>query len=619
MISRRTFLQGAVAGFASFVMSIGSHASVARGLSGTRKRPNIVLFMVDDMGWQDTSLPFLRKNGLPVVTRLNRRYRTPNMEALARRGMTFTSAYGCPICSPSRCSLMSGMNAARHRVTCWTLGVDQPSRLKSESEGLRAPRWSVNGLQPHGTSPEGTCQPPWRTDNAGKFCQPPFDAKDGRIPYSMEAPYTNAKTFVDILHEAGYFTMHCGKAHWGSGNTDYGKTDDRKPSSPGADPRAFGFDVNIAGCEIGAPMNYRGDSRYGNLGGYVQFAVPGLDENNYYRDNVFLTDALTDKCLKTLENHVKSRPEQPFYLYMSHYALHSPLGNACAWDASRSSDVRPEHDSRNPNPCDGLDWNEVERNYATLIKGMDDSLGALIAKLRELGVEQDTLVIFMADNGGLAVTSRIPQANEPLRAGKGSCYEGGMREPCIMSWPSMITPGSVSDEPVIIEDFFPTILEAAGIAHFGDLATTPSGVHDDGPLVQVVDGESFLAVATGERRTVRPTGEERPLLWHYPHNWIDGVDAQAYNFYSALRLGRWKLVFQHGDRSFELYDLETDIGECRNIADRHPEILERLKREMARLLADRHAQMPIVQATGKPLEFPAPCAAFCQTAAQAKR
>jgi len=600
MTSRREFIKTFGAGAVWLVAErCLSGAGAAFG-----KRPNIVLFMVDDMGWQDMSLPFLYKNGIPVETRLNRRYRTPNMEAMSREGALFTSAYACPICSPSRCSLLSGMNAARHRVTCWTLGVDQKSRLESASEGLRAPRWAVNGLQPEGTNPTGSCQPPWRTGADGKFLQPEFGSPDGNVPFKMDAPYTNAKSFVNVLHDAGYFTIHCGKAHWGSGDTDYGKPDDMKPATPGADPRAFGFDVNIAGCESGGPLNYRGDSHYGNLGGYARFATPGLDENGYYERNVFLTDALTDEALRTVESHVRECPDQPFYLYLSHYALHSPLSNACAWDASRSDSPDMTADSRNPYPDDGLAWNEIERNYATLVKGMDDSLGAVMAKLRELGIERDTLVVFMADNGGLSIIDRPWQSNEPLRAGKGSCYEGGIREPCIVRWPGRIPEGRVVDEPVIIEDFFPTLLEAAGIADAGRLAETPEGVFEDGPLKQVVDGESFLAVATGERETVRASGEERALLWHYPHCWCEGIPESEYNFYTALRLGKWKLVYQHSDRSFELYDLDADIGERNDLSSAHPDIVARLRKVMGRLLRERRAQMPILESTGLPLPYP---------------
>ena len=601
MISRRGFM--GMAGLGLGALAAGP--LVAAGQA--RKRPNIVFFLVDDMGWQDTEVPFYYKDGKPVTTTLNRRYagKTPNMARLARRGMLFTDAYACAVCSPSRCSLMSGMNAARHRVTDWTLGVDQASRFTAHGEGLFPPRWSANGLQPPGTQPKGTCQPPWRTDAQGKFYQPAPDAPNP-VAYAMTAPYTNALTFPMLLREAGYRTIHVGKAHWGTGSGGYNRTDSTLPSTPGADPRNLGFDVNIAGCEVGGPSNYRGDARYGNKR-YTQFATPGLDENGYYRDNVFLTDALTDMALRELERSHAAAPDRPFYLYMAHYALHAPLGNAQAWDHTRSDSPDLAKDTKNPNPKDGLKWNPMERNYGTLIKGMDDSLGKLLDWLDAKGLAEDTLVVFMADNGGLSISGRLAAANAPARAGKGSCYEGGTREPCIVAWPGKIRPGSVSHEPILIEDFYPTLLEAAGIPLPGPdrLAATPAGVHGDQPLRQVIDGESFLPVLTGARKTVRPDGAARPLLWHYPNYWGEGIPGAEYHFFSALRLGRWKLIYQHSDRALELYDLENDIGERDNLAAKHPETVARLRREMGRLMRERGAQMPHVgTADGPTVPFP---------------
>ena len=562
--------------------------------------------MVDDMGWQDTSVPFLRRDGQWVRTRLNARYagRTPSMERLAAQGMRFTEAYACAVCSPSRCSLMSGMNAARHRVTDWTLGVDQANRLSTSGEGLRSPRWGANGLQPQSTEKTGSCQPPWRVDAQGKYYQPAFGAAEGAYAYDLSVPFTNALAFPELLRRAGYRTIHVGKAHWGSGTPKSYRVQ-ATPTSPGADPRAFGFEVNIAGAERGGPANYRGDAQYGNATN-ADFATPGLDENNYYEDDVFLTDALTDMALREVRRTHAAEPDRPFYLYMAHYAVHSPLDNARAWDRSRSDSEEVARDARNPNPNDGLAWNATERNYATLIEGMDASLGKLLDLLEELGVADDTLVIFMADNGGLSVSGRLANANAPLRAGKGSCYEGGTREPLIVAWPGHVAPGSVSEEPVIIEDFYPTLLEAAGVPlpAQAELAETPEGVYADGPLRQVLDGASFLPVALGQRGTVRADGTARPLLWHYPNKWGEGPAGKAYNYYSALRLGRWKLIYQHSDQSFELYDLPTDLSESRNLAAERPEEVDRLRREMGRLLRERGAQMPIVQATGAAVPWP---------------
>ena len=585
-------------------------ASGGEGTGGAApgKRPNIVLFMVDDMGWQDTSVPFYYRNGQAVVTRLNKRYghgkdetyqnqnerRTPNMERLAKQGMVFSNAYACAVCSPTRCSLMSGMNAARHRVTDWTLAVNDGGRFSSNGEGLYPPRWAANGLQPPKTAATGSCQPPWCQDANGKYYQPEMtdDPAKGAVAYNLTMPFMNALTFPQVLKNAGYHTIHVGKAHWGSGNGPY-NSQTKKVTSPGADPRAFGFDVNIAGCEIGGPNNYRGDAGYGNLpgSGGNQFMTPGLDENNYYGNgnNVFLTDALTEEAIKAL-GQAKTNGK-PFYLYMAHYAIHSPLDNARAWDHTRSANQTLASDTLNPNPNDGLGWNATERNYGTLIKGMDDSLGKLLKWLEENDELENTLFIFMADNGGLSVSGRLGNANAPARAGKGSCYEGGTREPLIAVWPGKIKAGSVSHEPVIIEDLYPTILAAAGVAVPAPeaLATTD---YEGEEVKQVIDGESFLPVLLGQRETVREDGAARPLLWHYPNKWGEGPEGKAYNFYTALRLGKWKLIYQHSDRSFELYDLENDISEQNNLAARFPAKVEELRKTMGTLLRDRGAQMP---------------------------
>lgn len=390
---RRDFLK--LCGYGLAATAVPGVLRAAEG--ATAKRPNIILFMVDDMGWQDTSVPFWYVDGKPVKTRLNTRYRTPNMEAMAQDGVLFTQAYACPVCSPTRCSLMSGMNMARHRVTDWTLGVDQNDRLTSNGEGCYPPRWAANGLQPEKTAASGTCLPPWKLDASGRYYQPTADGE--KVAYAMGAPYTNALAFPKLLQQAGYFTVHCGKAHWGSGSGVYAGAN--RKETPGADPRNFGFDVNIAGSEIGGPARYRGDSghQYGNAG-RERFAVPGMDENAYYDAGMFLTDALTDKTLKTLEANLTAHPNQPFYLYMAHYVIHAPWENAKAWDSSRSASLSVASDTKNPNPNDGLTWNETERNYSVLIKGMDDSLGKIRAFLREKGVADNTIVIFMSDNGG---------------------------------------------------------------------------------------------------------------------------------------------------------------------------------------------------------------------------
>ncbi len=505
------------------------------------QKPNIIFFLVDDMGWQDTSLPFWHdREGKPVRTFLNKRYKTPHMEELARQGMMFTSAYAQPICSPSRVSLMSGMNSSRHRVTNWTLKQDQST--DAGSRFVRAPEgWNVNGLQPEGTKP------------SGKTTRPITGEK---ITYEMKKPYVTATSLPSLLKKQGYVTIHCGKAHFGTRGT------------PGADPKNFGFDYNIAGTEIGGPADYRGGQKYGQ----GDFRVCGLDENNYYQDDTFLTEALTLEALKRLDA-IRANPaeaKKPFYLYMAHYAIHVPIDQ-------RGYDKRfADHYT---NPGDGHKWNDSERNYSGLIEGMDKSLGDIMAYLKKNNLEDNTVLVFMSDNGGLAEqANRLGnrEANYPLSYGKGSGYEGGIREPMIVRWPKATRPGSRCDVPVIMEDFFPTLMEIAGAKK---LRTE-----------QTIDGKSFASLlAPGAKPSKAQL--ERPLLFHVPNVWTG--DRQGYQPFTAMRKGDWKLIYDHASQGFNLYNLADDISEQNNLADENPGKLKELATVMSALLKERKAQMPL--------------------------
>lgn len=506
--------------------------------AGAQKHPNIIFFLVDDMGWQDTSLPFWREaDGTPKPTFLNKRYRTPNMEALGKQGMVFTDAYAQPICSPSRCSLMSGMNSARHRVTNWTLLRDQTT--DAGHKAVKAPAdWSVNGIQPAGTKSSGTTRLP---------------LTEQETRYKMEKPFTAVLGLPALLKKQGYTTIHCGKAHFGSKET------------PGANPKLFGFDYNIAGTEIGGPADYRGSQKYGT----GNFKVRGLDENNYYENDVFLTEALTQEALKRLDAIRKDPREanKPFYLYMSHYAIHAPFD-------MRGYDKRfADHYT---NPGDGHKWSDNEKRYSGLIEGMDKSLGDIREYLKKNNLDKNTIIIFMADNGGLAISGRMgnKESNYPLSFGKGSNREGGIREPMIVYWPGVTKPESVCTTPVIIEDFFPSILEMAGVKKF----KTP----------QVIDGKSFVPLLKGAKMPAN-----RPLLFHTPNVWGEGNGNNAlYSPSTAMRQGDWKLIYWHPTQKFELFNIKEDISEENNLADKHPERVKAMAKVMTALLKDRKAQMP---------------------------
>jgi arylsulfatase A-like enzyme len=299
-------------------------------------RPNIILFLVDDLGWQDTSVPFWTD-----TTESNRLYRTPSMDRLAGEGMKFTQAYASAVCSPTRISLMTGMNAARHRVKNWTLYRNGSTDAPDKS--LDFPVWNSNGLQP-----------------ADSIERSVF-----------------ATTLPQILRDNGYYTIHCGKAHFGALTT------------PGANPLNLGFDVNIAGHAAGGPGSFLGEKNFGNAerGTHtLPWGVPGLEK--YHGDTIFLTEALTLEALSALEAALEK--EKPFYLYVSHYAVHVPL----------EADVRfyqRYHDM-------GLE--EPEARYASMIEGMDKSLGDIMKWIEEKQLEDNTIIIFMSDNGGLSAHGR---------------------------------------------------------------------------------------------------------------------------------------------------------------------------------------------------------------------
>lgn len=483
------------------------------------KAPNIILFLVDDMGWQDTSVPFAE-----TKTRLNGLYETPNMERLAEEGMCFTQAYASPISSPSRCSLMSGSNAARHGVTNWTLERDKTTDCADST--LTPPVWNYNGITPV----------------AG-------------IDYAYPC-----KSFVEILRAHGYHTIHCGKAHWGALDT------------PGENPTAWGFDVNIAGHAGGGPATYLSEQNYGHRRdgeASSPFAIPGLQ--TYWGTGTFLTEALTREALKALDKAKKYG--QPFFLNMAHYAVHIPIDRDMRFFAKY---VRK-----------GM--SDKEAAYASLIEGMDKSLGDLMKWLRENGEEDNTIILFMSDNGGYATGNYwrdepLYTQNAPLRCGKGSMYEGGIREPMIVKWPGRVRGATRCDSYLLIEDFFPSILEMAGVRRY--------------EVPQIVDGVSFVPLFDGKG----DPSKDRMLVWNYPNVW--GNEGPGISLNCAMRLGDWKLIYSYKTGLHELYNLREDIGEAHNLAAVHPDVVRKLSARLGAYLRKVGAQRPVVKATGKPCAWP---------------
>ena len=493
-------------------------AAVAGSASAQEARPNIILFMVDDMGWQDTSVPFWRD-----TTSYNRMYDTPNMERLAKQGMKFTQAYACSISSPSRCSLLTGANNARHRVTNWTLQKDMSTDIESDEVSL--PEWNVNGI----SMEEGT-----------------------------EHTFVGT-SFVDVLRRAGYSTIHCGKAHFGAEGTS------------GADPLHFGFEVNIAGHAAGGLATYLSELNYGHTADGKPtslMSIPGLEK--YWGSGVFVTEALTREALSALDSVKESG--KPFFLYMSHYAVHIPI----------------DKDLRYYDGYIAKGLSEKDAAYASLIRGMDKSLGDILDWLEANGEAGNTIVIFMSDNGGLATQPYWRDGepftqNAPLKSGKGSLYEGGVREPMIVRWPGVVDSSSVCDRYLMIEDFYPSILEMVGMNQ-----EMPAGV----------DGVSFVPLLKG---TGDPS-EGRALVWNFPNIW--GNDGPGINLNCAIRKGEWKLVYYYQTGRKELFNISEDIGEETDLSGINPLKVEELSSELGKYLRSVGADRPSFKGSGMPCPWP---------------
>lgn len=483
-------------------------------------RPNIIVFIVDDMGWQDTSLPFWDHK-----TRYNEMYETPNMERLAREGMMFTQAYACPVSSPTRCSLMTGMNMSRHKVTNWTLQRDKTTDHMSET--VDVPEWNCNGI-----------------------CQ-----------VSGVERTAVATSFVQLLKNSGYHTIHCGKAHWGAIDT------------PGENPCHFGFDVNITGTAAGGLATYLSELNYGHGKDgkpYALNSIPGLE--SYWGTGTFATEALTQEAIKALDKAKKYG--QPFYLYMSHYAVHIPI----------DKDMRffPKYVRK------GL--TDKEAAYASLVEGMDKSLGDIMDWLEKNDEESNTIIVFLGDNGGLACSQEwregpLHTQNSPLKSGKGSLYEGGIRVPFIVKWNGVAKPGKRNNTCIMVEDLYPTILDMAEVKNY--------------KVPQVVDGMDIVPVIAGKEDKLVC---HRDIVWNFPNIW-DG-EGPGINLNCAIRHGEWKLIYDYASGKKELYKIPDDIGEEHNLSTAYPEKVRQLSSLLGKQLREMGAQRPSLKSTGKPCKWP---------------
>lgn len=447
---------------------IGFFMVCSNMLFGQDRKPNIVLIFIDDMGWKDAGF-----NGSDF-------YQTPNIDALAKQGMVFRSAYSAAgNCAPSRACLISGQYTPRHEI--YAVG----STKRGPVDKMR--------LEP--------------------------------LPYKTDLD-TEIYTIAEALQDAGYRTGMFGKWHLGK--------------KEGFTPLDQGFNV----ADTFDPPSAE------------EFASTN-DPKGIYR--------ITSGAAKFME----ANRDRPFFLYVAHHATHMMI-------QARDEMLNLFNDK--------TERKQNQRDFAAMNAQMDDGVKILLKKIGELGLEENTLVVFTSDNGGL------PQSPQyPLRGFKGMYYEGGVRVPFIARWPGVIPANTISDTPAIHVDLFPTFLEAVG-------AKIPKN--------KILDGKSLLSVLKGGAM------EERAIFWHFPGYLDKANDGSRDRDFrtrpvTAIRKGDWKLLLYHeewvlndgpsdvsGCGALELYNLKEDIGEKTNLANINKVKRDELLEELLKKASETGAKFP---------------------------
>jgi len=430
--------------------------------------PNVILIVVDDLGWKD--LGFMGSNY----------YETPALDAFAKQGMVFTQAYASASnCAPSRACMLSGMQTTRHGVYT----------VSSSERG---------------------------------------NAKTRKIIPTENTLFLNNDDFLlpDLFRSMGYKTGSFGKWHIGE------------------DPSLQGIDVNIGGSRRGNP----------GKGGY--FSPYNIDNIADGPEGEYLTDRLTDEAAK----FIKDNRNKPFFLYVPYYTVHTPIMG------------KPELIEKYKNKRGSK--GQENASYAAMVDAMDENVNKLLKTIKQLELEENTIVIFTSDNGGIRAVS----SQSPLRAGKGSYYEGGIRVPLVVRWPKQIKAGTTCDTRVTNLDFYPTL----------------KNIIQAKQSIEVLDGADISPLFYGKEI------EDRDLVWHFPV-YLNGYkghldDARDPLFRTrpgtVLIDGDWKLHEYFEDNGLELYNLSSDIGERNNLAETHPDKLKTLYKKMKDWRSDMNAPLP---------------------------
>ncbi|WP_093331351.1 sulfatase-like hydrolase/transferase [Thalassotalea agarivorans] len=486
------------------LISCTAFNAVAVNEDVTLKQANVIVFLVDDLGVMDTSVPFIsnqdnEKKQFP----LNEYYQTPNLTELATRGTRYSQFYAQSVCSPSRASLLTGQNAARHHITTWI----NPTKNNKGEYGPS--NWQWQGLS------------------------------------------SSAVTLPKLLQQSGFKTIHIGKGHFGPLNSE------------GANPLNLGFEVNIAGGAWGRPKSYYGKDHYGNHKKFKQknkaltHNIPDLA--HYYEQDTFLTEALTQEAIKQIS--LSDKQHKPFFLLMSHYGVHAPF----------------QPDPRFIDKYQTSQEKEASKAFASLVEGVDKSLGDIVAHLNHLNIADNTLIIFAGDNGSdspIGKNNNIATA-APFRGRKGTSWEGGMRAPLLIGWANESAQNplpietDINNEIATIMDIFPTVLATLQVPL---------------PNNYIVDGENLL-------RSESSSADEKEFLMHFPHE-------HRHSYFTTYRKGPWKLIYRFnpankkGVKQYQLYNLQDDLSESNDLSKTEPKMLYDMVFAMRAKLAQQGAQYP---------------------------
>lgn len=503
------------------------------------KKMNVIFYLVDDLGWSD------------VGYEGSKFYDTPVINQFAKQGVRFSQAYAaCPVCSPTRGSIITGEYPARTHLSDWL-----PGRHNFPFQKLEEVRSAQH------------------------------------LPYGQP-------TLPKVLKENGYATAIFGKWHLGEDS---------------ASTRRQGFELHIPDWNKGWP-----NGTY-----FAPFHMKGLDKGT--PKGAYLSDVLTTKALNWMEVH----RYQPFFMYFANFAVHDPImgrGDLVVKYDHKLNRMRRMHEmpqgppyilEQDPdvdNPLSRKQLTDLLQDkqyqgysllphrtvkirehqtnpiFAAMVESVDESLGRIRDKLKELGLADNTIIIFFSDNGGMSganfgnprkilskcnLNEAYSTSNLPLRGGKGWLYEGGIREPLIIYWPHEGNHGTVSNVPVISTDFYSTIMDMLGIH--------PLTNKEDG-----VDGMSLVPLLKGDKAGTEKIAK-RAIYWHWPDYSNHGAQSPA----GAIRYGDYKLIEYYENFHVQLFDIRTDPGEHHDLAKSDPAKVKELRTMLHEWRKRVGAQMPV--------------------------